>query len=316
MDEAVNTRVILMSTPAFGVPTLKALLRRGYDVTGVVSQPDKPTGRGLTVTAPPMKLAALELGVPVFQPDKLSDPEVTRSLAATRPDLILVAAYGKFIPDEVCQLARLGSINLHPSLLPRWRGACPVVAAVLAGDSQTGVTVHFVVNEMDSGDILSQAPLPIGPDDTADQLMGRLAEMGADFFLDTVEAWVAGNIAPRQQDGSQATWCDRMTKQQGLLDWERPAAHLARQVRALTPWPSAFTYWEGKQLTIVEAWADENWHGNEEPGRVFRLDGDLVVATGAGALRLKRVQLSGKQVMLAEQFERGARGFSSALLRR
>lgn len=313
---AANHRVILMSTPAFGVATLNTLIARGYNVVGLVTQPDKPAGRGLAVVPPAMKTAALALGVPVFQPASLFNPEAIASLRATEPDLILVAAYGKFIPEEVCQLARLGAINLHPSLLPRWRGACPVVAAVLAGDSHTGLTVHFVVNEMDQGDILGQMAVPIGPEDTAEQLMERLGEMGGEFFLDTVEAWVAGRVVPQVQDNSQATWCDRMTKQQGEIDWQQPAAHIARQVRALTPWPGAFTYWQGKQLGIVEAWPDDSWQGSEEPGRVFRLAGELAVATGAGALRLRRVQLSGKRIVLAEQFERGAHGFSSALLGR
>lgn len=313
---AANHRVILMSTPAFGVSTLNTLIARGYNVVGLVTQPDKPAGRGLAVVPPRMKTAALALGVPVFQPASLFNPEAIESLRATGPDLLLVAAYGKFIPEEVCQLARLGAINLHPSLLPRWRGACPVVAAVLAGDSHTGLTVHFVVNEMDQGDILGQMAVPIRPQDTAEQLMERLGQMGGEFFLDTVEAWVAGNVVPQVQDNSQATWCDRMTKQQGEINWQQPAAHIARQVRALTPWPGAFTYWQGRQLGIVEAWPDDSWQGSEELGRVFHLDGELAVATGAGALRLKKVQLSGKRIVTAEQFERGARGFSSALLGR
>jgi len=313
---AATHRVILMSTPAFGVSTLNTLIARSYNVVGLVTQPDKPAGRGLPVRPPTMKAAALEHGVPVFQPASLFSPKAIESLAATRPDLILVAAYGKFIPEEVCRLARLGAINLHPSLLPRWRGACPVVAAVLAGDSHTGLTVHFVANEMDQGDLLGQMAVPIGPEDTAEQLMARLGDMGGAFFLDTVEAWLAGRIAPQVQDGSRATWCDRMTRQQGEIDWQQPAAHIARQVRALTPWPGAFTFWQGRQLGIIEAWPDESWQGTEAPGHVFTLAGEPAVATGAGALRLKQVHLSGKRLMTAEQFARGAAGFSSAMLGR
>jgi len=313
---AATHRVILMSTPAFGVSTLTALLARGYNVVGLVTQPDKPAGRGLPVVPPPMKTAALEHGVPVFQPSSLFSPDAIESLAATEPNLILVAAYGKFIPEEVCRLAPLGAINLHPSLLPRWRGACPVVAAVLAGDSHTGLTVHFVVNEMDQGDILGQVAVPVGPHDTAEQLMERLGAMGGEFFLDTVEDWVAGRIVPQVQDGREATWCDRMTKQQGEIDWQQGAAHIARQVRALTPWPGAFTHWQGQQLRVVEAWPDDSWQGAQEPGRVFSYLDQLAVATGKGALRLGQVQLSGKRIMNAEQFARGARGFSCALLGR
>jgi methionyl-tRNA formyltransferase len=313
-SQAAARRVILMSTPEFGVPTLHALLRRGYEVVGVICQPDKPAGRGLKLSAPPVKKAALELGVPVIQSTKLSSPEVVSTVQALRPDLILVAAYGNFIPGVICQVAKYGCINLHPSLLPRWRGACPVVAAIQAGDVETGVTVHFVVDEMDAGDVLGQAHLAIDPNETTDALMGRLAELGSDFFIDTVEKWLAGEITPLVQDAGQALWCGRLTKAAGVIDWSLPAVQLARQVRAYTPWPGAFTLWQGRHMEIVEAEAAEDWQGDAAPGQVIRLDGSLAVATGHGALRLRKVQLMGKRILPIEQFESGARGFCSALL--
>ena len=215
-------RVILMSTPDFGRPTLRALLDRGYDVVGLICQPDKPAGRGLRLTPPPMKQAALAWGIPVLQPASLSTAEARQQVSALRPDLILVAAYGKFIPDTILELAPIGALNLHPSLLPRWRGACPVPAAILAGDRETGVTIHFVVNEMDAGAILGQAAMPITEHDRAGDLMARLAVLGADLYVATIEGWLAGRITPQTQDHTQAIWCDRLRKQDGRLDWTRP----------------------------------------------------------------------------------------------
>jgi methionyl-tRNA formyltransferase len=235
-------------------------------------------------------------------------------LTALRPDLILVAAYGKYIPDEVLRLAPLGALNLHPSLLPRWRGACPVPAAVLAGDRETGVTVHFVVDEMDAGDILSQAALPIGENDRAIDLMAQLAVLGARLYVDTLRGWHAGQIVPRVQDHGVACWCDRLTRASGRLDWSQPADQLARQVRAYDPWPGAFTSWEGATLRILEAEARETWRGDLPPGQVFAMGESLAVATGAGALVLRRVQAQGKRSLPIREFSAGRRGFTIARL--
>jgi methionyl-tRNA formyltransferase len=307
-------RVILMSTPQFGKPTLQALLDHKYKVVGLVCQPDKPAGRGLHVTTPPMKQAALACGIPVFQPASLNTAEARRQLSAARPDLILVAAYGKFIPDEVVDLAPLGALNLHPSLLPRWRGACPVPAAILAGDAETGVTVHFLVNEMDAGAILGQASMPIAQHDRAGDLMARLAVLGADLTLATLEAWLAGRITPQAQDHTQAIWCDRMRKAHGRLDWTRSAELLARQVRAFDPWPGTFTSWCGVSLRILDAEPWSDWRGDLAPGQVFRDADRIAVATGQGALVLRTVQAAGKRLVPIEAFSHGAREFLGAIL--
>jgi methionyl-tRNA formyltransferase len=307
-------RVILMSTPEFGKPTLQALLDHRYEVAGLVCQPDKPAGRGLRVTSPPMKQAALACGIPVFQPASLSTPEARRQLGAARPDLILVAAYGKFIPDTIVDLAPLGALNLHPSLLPRWRGACPVPAAILAGDAETGVTVHFLVNEMDAGAILGQASMPIAQRDRAGDLMARLAVLGAGLTLATVEAWLAGRITPQAQDHTQAIWCDRMRKAHGRLDWTRSAELLARQVRAFDPWPGTFTSWRGGALHILDAEPWSDWRGDLAPGQVFRDADRIAVATGQGALVLRTVQAAGKRFVPIEAFSHGAREFLGTIL--
>jgi len=307
-------RVILMSTPDFGKPTLRALLDRKYDVVGLICQPDKPAGRGRRMTSPPMKQAALASGIPVFQPASLSTPEARQQLSATRPDLILVAAYGKFIPDTVVDLAPLGALNLHPSLLPRWRGACPVPAAILAGDRETGVTVHFLVNEMDAGAILGQAPMPIALRDRAGDLMARLAVLGADLTLMTIEAWLAGQITPQTQDHTQAIWCDRLRKAHGRLDWTRSADILARQVRAFDPWPGTFTSWDDTFLRILDAEPWSAWRGDLTPGQVFSATDRIAVATGQGALVLHTIQAAGKRRLPVEEFSHGERGFIGATL--
>jgi methionyl-tRNA formyltransferase len=307
-------RVIFMGSPAFSVPTLEALVRAGYEIVGVITQPDKPAGRGLAITAPPVKQAALALGLPVFQPESLRDRAFLASLAATRPDLILVAAYGKYIPQEALALAPCGSLNLHPSLLPRWRGACPANAAILAGDAETGATIHFVVDQMDAGDVLAQLSVTIAPDETAASLMARLAPLGAELFVATLRGWLHGEIAPQVQDHGQATWCDRLKKAQGCIEWPRPAEALARQVAAYHPWPGAYTIWQGRTLKILAAHALQEWAGRALPGQVLHLDEGIAVATGAGALILDRVQRAGKRPLPAPDFVLGAPGFVGSVL--
>ena len=303
-----------MSTPEFGVSTLQQLVREQYEIVGVVCQPDKPVGRGLRVAAPPVKLAAQNLGVPVLQFANLRDAPAIRAIEALQPDLILVAAYGQYIPDEIVAVPPRGCLNLHPSLLPRWRGAAPATAAILAGDAETGVTVHFVVSQMDAGDILAQERTPIRADDTTATLMARLGEWGAAVYLDTVAHWLRGEITPRAQDHSQATWCGRMTKAEGKLDWTRAAGELARQVRAFQPWPGAFTFWQTQQLDILEALPLDAWRGDAVPGQVIVTDAGLLVAAGRGALRLRRVQLAGRRALGAEEFLRGARDLAGTVL--
>jgi methionyl-tRNA formyltransferase len=309
-----GVRVVFMGTSDFAVPTLRALVRTGYDVAGVVCQPDKPVGRGLRVAASPIKQTALALGLPVFQWPSLTRPEAVATLQALGADLILVAAFGQYIPQGVVALPPKGCLNLHPSLLPRHRGASPVAAAILAGDAETGVTVLLVAAEMDAGDILAQARTPIGPDETTGSLTTRLATWGAEVFVETVRKWVQGQIVPRPQDHSQATWCERLTKEQGWLDWSKPAELLARQIRAYDPWPGTFTRWKGVQLNVLSATALPDWHGTETLGRVIRVDRELAVATGNGALRLDAVQLAGRKAVNAVDFANGARGFVGSVL--
>lgn len=310
----LKVRVLYMSTPEFGVPTLHKLVEAGYEFAGVVCQPDKPSGRGLQVTAPAVKQAALALGLPILQPASLRTPEALGLLATTRPDLIVVAAYGQFIPDPICQLAPAGAFNLHPSLLPRWRGASPVQAALLAGDAETGVTIQYVAPELDAGDILAQVRTPISPEEDTAELMARLAVLGAEVTVATLGRWLRGELTPWQQDPAGVTWCGRLTKEEGLLDWSKLADRLARQVRAFSPWPGAYTSWQGRQLMILEASPLMAGQIVAAPGEVVAADGGVAVGCGEGALRLRKVQLAGKQPLPIEIFLRGARGFVGAQL--
>ena len=313
MVEPEKARVVLLATPEFGVPTLRALARHGYQVVGVVCQPDRAAGRGLQLTAPAVKRAALELGLPVFQWSSLRTPEALAILADLKADLFLVAAYGLHIPDEVVALPPKGCLNLHPSLLPRHRGASPVASAILAGDVDTGVAVLLVTSEMDAGDIVAQERTPIGPDESTGALTARLGEWGADVYVDAVTRWLRGEARPWAQDASQATWSQRLTREDARLDWRKDATALARQVRAFDPWPGTHTTWRGEPVSILAA-AQLEWRGEEQPGTVLRIPQGIAVTTPAGALLLKTLQVAGKRAVAALDFANGARGFVGAVL--
>jgi methionyl-tRNA formyltransferase len=314
MTEPEAARVVLLATPEFGVPTLRTLVRRGYNVVGVVCQPDRAAGRGLHLSPRAVKQAALALGLAVFQWSNLREPEALATLEGLKADLFLVAAYGLYIPAEIVALPPKGFLNLHPSLLPRHRGASPVAAAILAGDLETGVTVLCVASEMDAGDILAQARTPIGPDETTGALTVRLGEWGADVYMDAVARWLRGEGRPRAQEASQATWSQRLTREDGNLDWRKDPVLLARQVRAFDPWPGTHTSWRGEAINILAASALPEWRGQACPGTVLRIPQGIAVVASAGALLLKTLQVAGKRAMAAPDFANGARGFVGAVL--
>lgn len=311
-------RVLYLSTPEFGVPTLQRLARdKRFGLVGVVTQPDKPAGRGLRLTPPPIKTAARALGLNVLQPPSLRTSEAQAAIARLAPDVIAVAAYGQWIPAEVFDLPPLRSINLHPSLLPRHRGAAPVISALLAGDAEVGLSVLFVEDEMDAGDILAQMRVPVAEGDTTASLMARLAEIGAPFFVDALAAWAAGEIAPQPQDHAQSTWIDRLEKKAGRIDWHWPAEEIARRCRAFAPWPGTYTTFEGRRLLVHRATAiplSDPSLSDLTPGTVVRLGSGIIVVTGDGALRLEIVQLAGRRALAVADFLRGQRGFVGARL--
>jgi methionyl-tRNA formyltransferase len=298
-------RITFMGTPEFAVPILKALTD-AYQVVGVVTQPDRKAGRGRELRPSPVKEVALEHDLPLFQPQTLRTAEAVAHLATWRPDVIVVAAFGQILRQDVLDLPTHGCLNVHASLLPRWRGN-PLAAAIMAGDEITGVTVVKMDAGLDTGSILSQREEPIRPDDTCATLEERLSQIGADLLIETLPAYLAGNLIPRPQPAEGVTYAPQLHKEDGQIDWHKSAVELDRQVRAATPWPGASTTLQGKRLKILRATPLPDWRGDAPPGTIVALVDGCAVATGKGALRLEMVQLAGKRPMGIEAFLCGRR---------
>ena len=307
-----------MGTPVFAVSVLSALLDHGHEVIGVYTQPDRETGRGKRLAAPPAKGFAVERGLAVFQPASLRrDAGARHQLAALSPDVIVVAAYGLFLPGDTLAMPRLRCLNVHPSLLPKYRGASPVVAAILSGDAVTGVTIMQVDEEMDSGPILAQRETLVGPAESAGDLTARLFEMGSSLLVDVLPRWDRGEIQAQPQDQSQATVTGRLAKGEGEIDWSLPAADIARRVRAHNPWPGSYTYWRGRLFKVIEASAQQPAPGQpSSPGLVVSRPDGIGVVTGEGVLALRRVQLEGRPAVSASDFVLGYPEFAGATLGR
>lgn len=306
-----STRVVFMGTPEFAVPSLRALLQHAH-VVGVVTQPDRPAGRGQKLSESPVKQTAQAAGVPLIQPQTLHDPAALAQLAAWQPDLIVVAAFGQILKPAVLELPPFGCLNVHASLLPRWRGAAPVAAAIAAGDSETGVTLMRMDAGLDTGPLLAKSSEPIRPDDTTATLTARLAQRGADLLIENLAAYLAGALTPQLQDNTLATYAPQLRKEDGHLDFTRSAVELERRVRALTPWPGAFALWKGQPVKVLRAALAEGVSG--KPGEVLPHTEGVAVACAEGALRLLEIQPAGKRAMPAGDFARGARGFIGSRL--
>jgi methionyl-tRNA formyltransferase len=297
-----------MGTPEFAVPALRAIaaLPERYEIVGVYSQPDRPVGRGLGLQPPPVKAAALALGLPVFQPEKLTLPGEYEKLAALRPEVIVVVAYGQILRANVLELPRLGCVNIHSSLLPRWRGAAPIAWALLSGDRETGITTMRMVAKLDAGDIYLQKTTPIAEDETAGTLHDRLAAMGAELILPTLEGLAAGTLAGQPQDEAQVTYASKLSKEMEVLDCSEGARSLELRVRALHPWPGTSVWVEGERLKIRRAKARGAIAGT--PATVFEHAGMVLLGTASGALELQSVQWEGKREVDAAGFLNGLRG--------
>ena len=296
-----------MGSPEFSLPSLQALAEN-YPVAGVVTQPDRPAGRGRSLTGGAVKLLSQELGLPVIQPRRLRETEAMEQLRQWNPDLIVVAAFGQILKLEVLDLPPYGCINVHASLLPRWRGAAPIQAAILHGDEETGVTIMRMDPGVDTGPTLSQRAMPIQPDDTAATLGERLARLGAGLLVETLPRYMAGEATLRVQNDSQATYAPMLKKEDARLDLDQPAEVLARQVRAFNPWPGAFIEWQGQPLKILQAHALPDIHA-AQPGQPVVFRGMPALGTGQGLLALDEVQPAGKRPMPGDAFLRGARGW-------
>ncbi len=293
-----------MGSPDFARVVLQALIAT-YPVVGVVTQPDRPAGRGQVLTPPPVKFLALQAGIPIIQPEKLREPAAWEQIQAWAPDLIVVAAFGQILRQNVLDLPRYGCLNVHASLLPRWRGAAPIQAAILHGDRETGVTIMKMDPGLDTGPMLAKRAVPIAGDDTAATLSEKLAAVGADLLLDTLPAYLSGMIQPQPQDNDQFTYAPMLKKDEGLLDLAQPAADLALRVRAFNPWPGAYIVWQGQPLKIHRAHAVDA--PGITPGQRGGLSGSPALGTGAGWLVLDEVQPAGKKPMPGKVFLNGAR---------
>jgi len=296
---------VFLGTPAFAVPTLEMIVAAGYQVPLVVTQPDRPKGRGGALAAPPVKEAAVGLGLPVFQPERVRRPEAQARLAELKPDAMVVVGYGQIIPQSVIDIPPYGIINVHASLLPGYRGAAPIQWAIANGETRTGVTTMQIDAGLDTGDMLLKAETEIGPEETAVELSGRLAPMGADLLVETLAALAAGTLVPQPQDSAQATLAPILKKEDGRIDWTRPAGATHNRVRGFLPWPGAYTTFRGQ---ILHIWRSRvGGMAAASPGAVLT-GRNLAVACGEStAIELLEVQLEGRKKISGADFANGRR---------
>lgn len=298
-------RIVFAGTPDFSVPCLKALINSSHDVIAVYTQPDRPAGRGRKLTASPIKQVALEHGIEVYQPKSLRNEHALTELKALKPDLMIVIAYGLLLPQPVLDTPRYGCINVHASVLPRWRGAAPIHRAILAGDDSTGVTIMQMDAGLDTGDMLTIKYCPILPTETTQSLHDKLSELGATALLETLDSLEKDSLKPVKQDDNLSTYANKINKSEGVIDWRQSASSLERQIRALTPWPSAYTHLDGKQVkvhqaSIISDMTDSN--ASTKPGTILlHSQQGIVVACGKDALCIERLQLPGAKALSAKE---------------
>ncbi|MDH4164511.1 MAG: methionyl-tRNA formyltransferase [Nitrospirota bacterium] len=298
-------RLVYMGTPQFAVPALQALRDAGHDIAAVVTRTDKPAGRGKVLTPPPVKTAAIGMGIPVHQPRRVREPECIGTLRSIAPEAIVVAAYGQILPREILTLPKLGCINIHASLLPAGRGAAPINWSIINGDKEAGITIMQMDEGMDTGAILLQGAIPIDPSDTGGSLTEKMSLLGAELIVKALPLIASGALKPLPQDHDRATLAPLLKKEDGQIDWSLPAIEIHNRVRGLSPWPGAYGFVEGRMIKILSSGIAE---GTAEPGMLAEQDKDsLVVGTGKGLLRIVMLQPEGKKPMTAAEFLRGQR---------
>ena len=300
-------RVIFIGTPDFSVGALKALAENGYEIAGVVTQPDKPRGRGKASAMTPVKEAALELGLTVYQPARVREQSFMDTVRALNPDVIVVSAFGQIIPKALLELPRYGCVNIHASLLPKYRGAAPIQWAVMDGEPVSGVTIMQMDEGLDTGDMLAKTEVPLEPDETGGSLFDKLSRAGAELLIRTLPALEQGTLTPEKQPLESPTAYARMIrKEDGRIDWNLEAEAIERRIRGLNPWPSAYTKLQGKTLKLWRARVEENQEKEGEPGQIIRVEKeDFYVKTGEGILKIEELQLEGKKRMDTGAFLRG-----------
>ncbi|MBW2061480.1 MAG: methionyl-tRNA formyltransferase [Deltaproteobacteria bacterium] len=305
MPDGRQWRIVFMGTPEFALPSLSSLASTGKEVVAVVTQPDRPRGRGRKLSPPPVKVLAQELSLPIWQPEKIRDPAIVSRLADLAPDLFVVVAYGQILPPALLGLPRLGALNVHASLLPAYRGPAPINWAIINGETQTGVTTMFMDQGVDTGAILESRIIPIKETDTAKTLHDRLSKLGADLLIQTIAGLKDGTVSPHPQPEAGASHAPLLTKSDGLLNWSRPAVELARLIRGLDPWPGAWTAHRGRSLKLF---GGRTGSAQGLPGQVLGLDtGWLHVAAGEGSLLVAELQLAGQKRLAASEFWHGQR---------
>jgi len=305
-------RLAFLGTPAFAVPTLERLVGRGHQVLAAVTQPDRPKGRGQALAQPPVKEAALRLGVPVYQPERVKRPEAVDYLRSLAPEAMVVVGYGQIIPQSILDIPPLGILNVHASMLPKYRGAGPIQWAIVNGETSTGVTIMRIDAGLDTGPMLLKAETAIGADETAIDLGRRLSVMGADLLVEALDALAAGHIVPQPQDNAQATYAPMLKKEDGRIEWSRSALQIHNQVRGVQPWPGAHSIFRAAALHVWRTRPVETGTGGP-PGALLRIK-PLLVACGVGALELIEVQVEGRKRMPAADFANGHRLVENEIL--
>ncbi|WHY35860.1 methionyl-tRNA formyltransferase [Cytobacillus firmus] len=301
------TKIVFMGTPDFSVPVLKQIIDDGYEVIGVVTQPDRPVGRKKVLTPPPVKVEAEKQGIPVYQPEKIRQPDELEKVLALKPDLVVTAAFGQILPKELLYAPKYGCINVHASLLPELRGGAPIHYSILQGKEKTGITIMYMAEKLDAGDILTQVEVPITETDTVGTLHDKLSEAGSKLLSETLPKLLNGELNPIKQNEEKATFAYNIKREQEKIDWSKTGEEIYNHIRGLNPWPVAYTTFDGK---VVKIWNSKKVkHAkSEEPGTIIRLEEDgIVVASGNDtAVKITELQPSGKKKMPAEQFLRGA----------
>lgn len=291
-----------MGTPQFAVPSLRVLLNSGHDVIGVFTQPDKPSGRGQKINITPVKEEALKHNIPIFQPDTLRDLEVIKNIKKLNPDIIIVIAYGQILPKEILQIPDYGCVNVHASLLPKYRGAGPINWAIINGEKSTGITTIYMDTGLDTGDILLKKEIKIGEDETAGELHDRLMNIGAEVLNNTIDLIKAGKIQPVPQNHYEASYAPMLTKELGRIDWNKSAGNIKNLIRGTIPWPTAYTTYDGR---IMKIWKSNVIHSNEKynPGMILEIKRDCIfIATAENILSIEELQFSGKKRMSVTQY--------------
>jgi methionyl-tRNA formyltransferase len=301
------TKIVFMGTPDFSVPVLKQIIHDGYDVIGVVTQPDRPVGRKKVLTPPPVKVEALKQGIPVFQPEKIRQKEELEDILQLQPDLIVTAAFGQILPKELLDAPKYGCINVHASLLPELRGGAPIHYAIMQGKEKTGVTIMYMVEKLDAGDMLTRVEVPINEEDNVGTMHEKLSEAGAALLSETIPLLLAGKLTPIPQSHEEATFAPNIKREQERIDWTKTGWEIYNHIRGLNPWPVAFTTLDGQTVKI---WRSEKVPGmsSEVPGAIVKVEPKgIIVSTGDDtAIRITELQPSGKTKMTSEQFYRGS----------